>query len=748
MLPAPDGLRPLDELGETPGCRRLSAVDGRDGRTVWLTLYDTSGDGAVALRARLARFAALAGPALPPVARCEAAADPAWVAQVWVEGRAFGELSPEGEPAGWRETAQQAVALLDGVAALHAAGLAHGAIGPATVRVDADGRPWLGALAPAADDPAVDLQAVAALVAARLAAASAAGDDRTLSPDEAARLLPPSDLAALVRRAAAADPAGRPRSPAQFAADLRLSLDATMAGAPAPVAAPDLFSTVMVGRVVSGYEIRSVLGRGGMGIVYKAWDPRLERLAALKLVRTDMLGREGRRRFLLEAQACSRIAHPHIVTVYAAGEEAGNPYMAMEFLSGRTLREAAAMPDVDWWRRTAWLVDALEALARLHEAGIVHRDLKPDNFMVTDEGVLKLMDFGLARVEANETMTVAGTVMGTANYMSPEQVTGKRADARSDVFSMGVVLYELLAGALPFRADNPMSVMFLIQNAEPAALDALPTDLPPALRACVARALAKDPAARYADAREFLGALRAVVAPAAVDSGRRRARRWLGSGLAVALLAGALALNALRGPAGPRVDHDRAVQNNELGQDLDARGKPDEAQAKFREAILADPRYALPWNNLAMIALQKGDRAEADSLLRRALALNPKYAGARFNLGALQEDAGRNAEAEASYREALKDDLRFGGAYNNLGALLLRTARADAARAVLEEGLCQVPAGDPTVPYLQRTLGRVAAAQQRWDEATTLWERAREKLPDDTQLRQLLQDAARRRTPR
>ncbi len=515
----------------------------------------------------------------------------------------------------------------------------------------------------------------------------------------------------------------------------------TVAGGPPPTPAADPFSTAMIGQAFAGYVIRAQLGRGGMGVVYEAWDPRLDRPLALKMIRSEMLDEAGRRRFLLEAQACSRLNHPHVVTVYAAGEEGGNPYMAMELLRGRTLRRVLAEDALDWQRKVELALDALDALARLHEAGIVHRDLKPENIMITDDGVLKLMDFGLAHVEAAGA-TQVGMVVGTAGYMSPEQVAGRPVDARSDVFSFGILLYEMLAGRRPFDGESAMSVMYQIQNAAPPPLPDGPADLPPGLTACLERALAKDPAQRHADAgalRDELAALLAGVVTAA--SRRRRRIAWLAGTATVAALGTVIVALALRGPSAPKPDRERAVQHNELGQDLDRRGERVEARAEFRAATLADPGYPVPWNNLALLALQDGERAEADSLLRRALAADPQYAQAWYNLGFLQEETERPADAEASYRRALGAEPAFGAAWNNLGALLLAGGRAGEARATLEQGLREIGPDDPVRPYLERTLGRVAAAQGRRDEAVALWRRALERLPDDPALQRLLAEA-------
>ena len=258
---------------------------------------------------------------------------------------------------------------------------------------------------------------------------------------------------------------------------------------------------------IAGFEIKSALGEGAMGVVYKALDTTLDRPLAIKVIRPGSLNHEGKQRFLREARACSKINHPNIITVYAAGEDNDRPYLAMEFVNGRTLSEIIEDGPVAPEQAAAWVANILDALARLHAEGIVHRDLKPDNIMVTNEGVVKLMDFGVAHVASSTTMTQAGTAVGTVYYMSPEQAAGKKADARSDVFAMGTVLYQMLTGALPFQGEHMMSVMYLIANEQPKALNDYELDLPLDMIDAVERAMQKEPEDRFQSAADFRDAL-------------------------------------------------------------------------------------------------------------------------------------------------------------------------------------------------------------------------------------------------
>ncbi len=265
------------------------------------------------------------------------------------------------------------------------------------------------------------------------------------------------------------------------------------------------------------YEIVEKIGQGAMGEVFRAHDPVLGRDVAVKTMAASLgADAEQRSRFQREAQSAGRLNHPNIITVYDFGEEQGQVYIAMELLEGEDLKDLAARGPAFSLQRTLDVMDQLcEGLAFAHAKGVVHRDLKPANVHVQPNGQVKIMDFGLARLNTSD-MTRAGMIMGTPNYMSPEQVRGEKASARSDVFSLGVVFYELLAGRRAFDADSLHAVLFQVMQAEPPDLGGLRPDLPAPLLEVVRRAMHKDAAQRYADAAEMRDALRAAGAAAGV----------------------------------------------------------------------------------------------------------------------------------------------------------------------------------------------------------------------------------------
>jgi eukaryotic-like serine/threonine-protein kinase len=259
------------------------------------------------------------------------------------------------------------------------------------------------------------------------------------------------------------------------------------------------------------YEIASKIGEGAMGEVYKAFDPILGREVAVKTMSAAIgADDELRQRFHREAQSAARLNHPNIITIHDFGEDQGRAYIAMELLEGDDLKDLIARnASLTLEQKVALMEQMADGLAFAHARGVVHRDLKPANIRIHHGGQVKIMDFGLARLSTSN-MTRAGMVMGTPNYMSPEQVRGERATARSDVFSLGAVFYELLTYRKPFDSDSLHAVLFQVMQQEPPLLADVVPGLPTVLCEVVQRAMAKDPARRFEDASELRENLRAV----------------------------------------------------------------------------------------------------------------------------------------------------------------------------------------------------------------------------------------------
>ncbi len=262
----------------------------------------------------------------------------------------------------------------------------------------------------------------------------------------------------------------------------------------------------MTPQTVGRYEITGELGRGAMGVVYKATDPTIGRTVALKTMRLDVHGLESAeivRRFKNEARAAGLLNHPNIVTIYDAGEHEGIFYIAMEFMEGTTLQEVLDQKRIlDADETIQFSREICEGLDYAHAHGIVHRDVKPANIMITSRGILKIMDFGIAK--AGGSMTSTGQVLGTPNYMSPEQVKGRSLDGRSDLFSFGVILYEMLTGEKPFVGQNVTTIIYKIVNETPIPPRDLDAAIHPGLNAIVIKALAKSPDERYQSGAELV----------------------------------------------------------------------------------------------------------------------------------------------------------------------------------------------------------------------------------------------------
>jgi len=260
------------------------------------------------------------------------------------------------------------------------------------------------------------------------------------------------------------------------------------------------------------YELLSELGQGAMGVVYRARDPVLERIVAIKTInltlpKDELPEYEGR--FYQEARAAGGLNHPNIVTIYDIGKSEQVAYMAMELLEGEELRSVLAHKEP---LPVALALDigiqVAEGLAYAHERQVVHRDIKPANIMIVRDGLVKITDFGIARMRTNEVKTMTGMILGSPKYMAPEQVAGKPVDHRSDIFSLGVVLYEMLTGEAPFVADSVHGILYQVLNHTPSAPSARNPELPPLLDLIVAKALAKNLDQRYDNAKDLAQDLR------------------------------------------------------------------------------------------------------------------------------------------------------------------------------------------------------------------------------------------------
>ena len=385
----------------------------------------------------------------------------------------------------------------------------------------------------------------------------------------------------------------------------------------------------MEGAILSHYKILEKLGEGGMGILYSALDTRLERTVAIKLLRPEAMSPERKQRFIREAKAASALNHPHIITIHDIGEApfegVDRDFIVMEYVDGSSLDRILEDGPLPPGRVLHLVVQVADGLSAAHEAGIVHRDLKPANIMVTRKGEVKIVDFGLAKLTEPRTdvsesaptrsaglRTEEGTVLGTAAYMSPEQAEGRPVDVRSDVFSLGSVLYEMLTGRRPFSGDSNISTRMAILGHTPPALRSIRPDLPVELERIVERCLEKNREARYPSGEELCRELDAVKAHIGGEAGRRRSP--MKRVVAAALVASLLAIGAWLWRGSSRTDWARyeAIPEIERLSDEEEYIAAFELVRQAREVLPNDRELERLWNIVSSIGTIRTEPSGAD----------------------------------------------------------------------------------------------------------------------------------------
>ena len=440
----------------------------------------------------------------------------------------------------------------------------------------------------------------------------------------------------------------------------------------------------MVGQTLGHFRIEARLGAGGMGVVYRARDTRLERDVALKLLPDQSpTSDEDNRRLLREARAASALNHPNVATIYDVGELAGHAYIAMEYVEGEPLSGRLPPEGLPIDMAIGYGTQIAAALAHAHDRGVIHRDLKSANIVITHEGLAKVLDFGLARrlvatefadaTRATATLDGAGSIAGTVPYMSPEVLRGEGADSRSDIWALGVVLYELIAGHVPFEGRTAFELTSAILR-EP--LPPLPARAPSGLRAVIQRCLDKDPARRYQRAGEVRAALDAIQWGAALPTVALATRSRVASRARFAVAA-TIALLVVLATIWVLPTRDVAT--------LSTGGTPSanvEANEYFEKGIL-------------LVTVQY-DLARSRQMLERALELDAEFAEARAWYGythLLQIDGGYSNDrawiyrAEEEIRRALDKDPRSARAHMGLAAIHFYRGRMEHVRTEAEQAL-------------------------------------------------------------
>lgn len=535
----------------------------------------------------------------------------------------------------------------------------------------------------------------------------------------------------------------------------------------------------MIGQLLLHYQVLAKLGEGGMGVVYSARDTRLGRMVALKVLPPGQSNDPKRRqRFLREARAAAALNHSNIVSIYDIGQDKGVDFIAMELVAGHSLyqlmkRGQLAIPDV-----LSYASQIASALAKAHAAGVVHRDLKPANVMITGDGTVKLLDFGLAQLnplltvadpgldaETESAITQLGTAVGTIQYMSPEQARGEMVDERSDIFSFGVLLYEMLGGSRPFHASSAVALLHAIGYDQPKPIQELRPGIPPALQQLVSRCLNKQPEARFRSMEPVVNALKDLArtgdvsgtsAPSvgqAIPAVQGRTRLgWVLAALAAVLIVGLVfggrsAWQLLRGNSSSSAVQ-QPVETSEWNRRghayllrYDKAGNIDKAVECFQKALEQDhdnaPAYAGLGESYAQKFADNGDPqwlrlAQANA--SRAVQLNDFLADAHVSMAVANLRASKPAEAERQVRRALELDPNNGDAQLRLGQILARQNRAQEA----EEAYRTMQRTHPGDWRGYQFMGALLHDHGRYQEAVACFEKASKLAPDNAAVFRLL----------
>jgi tetratricopeptide (TPR) repeat protein len=528
----------------------------------------------------------------------------------------------------------------------------------------------------------------------------------------------------------------------------------------------------MIGATVAHYQIVERLGEGGMGVVYRAIDLRLRRAVALKLLRTHTpRDPRAKERLLGEARAAAALDHPNICTIYEVGETAAQvPFIAMAFYRGETLQQVIGRGPLPHPTALDYATQVARGLGVAHQRGIVHRDVKPANIVVTADGVVKLLDFGIARV-LDVSASHDGVTPGTIAYMSPEQASSRPVDQRTDLWSLGVVLYEMCTGVRPFGGDHAAEVVHAILHQSPPEPAALRREIPPHVESILGRLLAKDPEQRYGNADELISDLVSTShSPTrATGAARRRLLRraaWYGAGL----LALGIAAASWPGAKAPPLSERRIAARDLYGQgnrDVLYRTERGRRQSLefFRQALAVDPTYATAHAGLAHLLVLTADdsgasrRAHllaANDAARTAIRLDSLLADAHAALGDVLLADYQLGRAEGEFKKAAALDPGMPYVHEFLVWLYIfmnrprdalqeaerataadpnsPTAIAEHARALLVNGRCsEALALLGRLAYLQPPPARAAGIAAQCYGRQQMWQKAVEELRPSAQ---------------
>lgn len=534
---------------------------------------------------------------------------------------------------------------------------------------------------------------------------------------------------------------------------------------------------------ISRYRILEEIGRGGMGVVYKAEDPRLERLVAVKTLPPKLLrNKEALRRFLREAKVAAKLDHPHIIPIYDVGEDNGIYYMVMEYLEGTTLRDwMEVRPEIDVKKSLAMFTQIAKALDYAHQRKVVHRDIKPDNIMVVSNEMIKVMDFGIAVMDDRHSVTQPGAVVGTIAYISPEQAKGKQADIRSDIYSLGIVLFEFLTGQLPFHAETPSQMLAHHLSTPPPLPSSLNANVSKALDQVVLKSLEKDPDTRYQSVASLLEDLEETLvlekpeekfiassaekevfesvesflslnpaSPSAIDLDKTK------------ILEGLKALLSRQAPEREKEEAAQSKSSSDLSQDSFAKyrlvveriqkdlvalnermskSEQDNVELKAPETGKIPVEMPLPPMPSVPVEViepgieiyRAGRYAEAVNFFSDVVKKDPKCVDAYFYLGMSQFQLKHFREALTAYRKGTELDGTHGLMWLGLGDAASALSHDLEALQAYQQAVQYIPA-----PELWRKLGKIEENLGHLDKARRALSKALELAPEDQEAQKSL----------
>lgn len=496
---------------------------------------------------------------------------------------------------------------------------------------------------------------------------------------------------------------------------------------------------------IGKYKITGELGKGAMGIVYKALDPDINREVAIKLIRSDTAyedseKEEAHRRFIREAQSAGNLDHPNIITIYEVGKEDNQTYIVMQYVVGESLKEAISAGKRYSPAEVIDLMSCLcDALEFAHQNKIVHRDIKPGNILLDKQGRPYLVDFGVARMEMS-TMTQSGTIVGTPSYMSPEQIQGARVDARADIFSLGVIIYEMLTGKRPFEGDHITTIVYKIMNEEPANIREMKRDLPEGFENIIQKALAKDPNNRYQSCKELASDLKnvGVWSERTISSGLQRSEvlglQKKGKKRRVFVYAVSLVILLVAGAVGayylvPDLRENLALfgTNKEVAVEsspLPARKIEDvldvfdENLAKLKELVDKED-YNAAVSLAEQILVDDADNEKVKSYLELSKAkMNERAVAALLRTGKNHYNQGNYEKCQETMREVLKQDANNGEAQRYINLSIQKIAEVE-IRAIVDRH--KKAEEDKDLLTLISDIGSPTLSQQRTVEARELF---------------------------